>query len=65
MCDLYRSPSIARTMKCGRLRWAGHLAAKGETNAYNILAGKSLVKHSLVTYHFYIHSMKFEVVAVV
>jgi hypothetical protein len=39
--DLYSSPSIIRIMKSRRMRWAGHVARKGEKrNAYRLLAGK-------------------------
>jgi hypothetical protein len=39
--DLYSSPSIIRIMKAMRMRWAGHLARKGEKrNAYRLLLGK-------------------------
>jgi hypothetical protein len=38
---LYSSPSIIRTIKSRRLRWAGHVARMGEVrNAYNILVRK-------------------------
>ncbi|PNF32281.1 hypothetical protein B7P43_G16947, partial [Cryptotermes secundus] len=38
--NLYSSPSIIRMIKSKRIRWAGHVAQKGETNAYRILVGK-------------------------
>jgi hypothetical protein len=39
--DLYSSPSIIRTIKSRRMRWAGHVARVGEKrNAYMLLAGK-------------------------
>jgi hypothetical protein len=39
--DLYSSPSIIRVMKSRRMRWAGHVAQKGEKkNAYRLLVGK-------------------------
>jgi hypothetical protein len=39
--DLYSSPSIIRTMKSRRMRWAGHVARMGEKrNAYRLLVGK-------------------------
>jgi hypothetical protein len=39
--DLYSSPSIIRIMKSRKMRWAGHVARKGEKrNAYRLLAGK-------------------------
>jgi hypothetical protein len=38
---LYISPSIIRTIKLWRMRWAGHVARMGEKkNAYRILVGK-------------------------
>jgi hypothetical protein len=37
---LYSSPSIVRVIKARRMRWAGHVARKGEVRgAYNILVG--------------------------
>jgi hypothetical protein len=44
--DLYCSPSIIRTMRLRRMRWAGHVARMGwgrggeERNAYRLLMGK-------------------------
>jgi hypothetical protein len=39
--DLFSSPSIIRIIKSRRLRWAGHVARKGEKiNAYRSLVGK-------------------------
>jgi hypothetical protein len=39
--DLYSSPSIIRTIKSRRMRWAGHIARMGEKrNAYRLLVGK-------------------------
>jgi hypothetical protein len=39
--DLYSSPSIIRMIKLNRMRWAGHVARKGEKgNAYRLLVGK-------------------------
>jgi hypothetical protein len=36
--DLYSSPSIIRTIKSRRMRWAGHVAQMGEKrNAYKLL----------------------------
>jgi hypothetical protein len=36
--NLYCSPSIIRTIKSRRMRWAGHVARMGEkNNAYRIL----------------------------
>jgi hypothetical protein len=38
--DLYSSPSIIRTIKSRRMRWAGHVARLGEKrNAYRLLVG--------------------------
>jgi hypothetical protein len=39
--NLYSSPSIIRFIKSRRMRWAGHVALKGEKrNVYRILVGK-------------------------
>jgi hypothetical protein len=39
--SLYSSPSIIRIMKARRVRWAGHIARRGERrNAYRLLVGK-------------------------
>jgi hypothetical protein len=39
--NLYSSPSITRIIKSRRMRWAGHVARKGEKrNAYKLLVGK-------------------------
>jgi hypothetical protein len=38
--DLYSSPSIIRTMKTRRMRWAGHVARMEKRNAYRLLVGK-------------------------
>jgi hypothetical protein len=39
--NLYSSPNIIRIIKSRRMRWAGHLAHKGEKkNSYRIVAGK-------------------------
>jgi hypothetical protein len=39
--DLYLSPSIVRVIKSRRMRWAGHVARKGEKRgAYRILMGR-------------------------
>jgi hypothetical protein len=36
--DLYSSPSVIRLIKSRRMRWAGHVARKGEKrNAYRLL----------------------------
>jgi hypothetical protein len=38
---LYSSPDIIRVIKSRRLRWAGHVARKGERrDAYRVLVGK-------------------------
>jgi hypothetical protein len=45
---LYSSPSIIRTIKSRRMRWAGHVARMGEKrNAYRILVGKPEDKRQL------------------
>jgi hypothetical protein len=39
--NLYSSPNIIRMTKLRRMRWAGHVARKGEKmNAYRIMMGK-------------------------
>jgi hypothetical protein len=39
--NFYPSPSITRTTKSRRMRWAGYIARMGEKrNAYRILVGK-------------------------
>jgi len=39
--DLYCSPNIVRVIKSRRMRWAGHVARKGEERgAYRVLVGK-------------------------
>jgi hypothetical protein len=39
--NLYSSPRIIRVIKSRRMRWAGHVARRGEKrNAYRILVGK-------------------------
>jgi hypothetical protein len=46
--DLYSSPSIIRTIKSRRMRWAGHAAQMGEKrNACRLLAGKPEGKRQL------------------
>jgi hypothetical protein len=46
--NLYGSPSIIRTIKSRRMRWAGHVARMGEKrNAYRILVGKPEGKRPL------------------
>jgi hypothetical protein len=45
---MYSSPNIIRMMKSRRMRWAGHVARKGETrNAYRILVEKPEGKRPL------------------
>ena len=40
--DLYCSPNIVRVIKWRRMRWAGHVARKGEERVvYRVLVGKS------------------------
>jgi hypothetical protein len=38
--DLYSSPSIIRTLKVKRMRWAGHAARKEKRNVYRLLVEK-------------------------
>jgi hypothetical protein len=39
--NLYSSPSVIRTIKSRRMKWAGHVTRMGEKrNAYMILVGK-------------------------
>jgi hypothetical protein len=39
--DLYSSPSIIKIIKSRRMRWAEHVARRGEKkNAYRLLVGK-------------------------
>jgi hypothetical protein len=39
--NIYTSPNVIRVIKSRRMRWAGHLACRGEMrNAYRILVGK-------------------------
>jgi hypothetical protein len=46
--DLYSSPNIIRINKSRRIRWAGHVARKGEKrNAYRLLVGKPEGKRPL------------------
>jgi hypothetical protein len=46
--DLYSSPSIIRIIKSRRMRWAGHVALKGEKgNACRLLVGKPEGKRPL------------------
>jgi hypothetical protein len=46
--DLYCSPSIIRIIKTRRMRWAWHVARKGEKrNAYRLLLGKPEGKRSI------------------
>jgi hypothetical protein len=46
--DLYSSPSIIRMIKSRRMRWAGHVARRGEKrDAYRLLMGKPEGKRRL------------------
>jgi hypothetical protein len=46
--DLYSSPSIIRTIKSRRVKWAGHVARTGEKrNAYRLLVGQPEGKRPL------------------
>jgi hypothetical protein len=46
--DLYSSPSKIRIIKSRRMKWAGHVARKGEKkNAYRLLMRKPEGKRSL------------------
>jgi hypothetical protein len=46
--DLYSSPSIIRTIKSRRMRWAGHVARMGKKmNEYRLLVGKPEGKRPL------------------
>jgi hypothetical protein len=46
--DMYSSPSIIRTIKSKRMRWAGHVARIGEKrNAYRLLVAKPEGKRPL------------------
>jgi hypothetical protein len=46
--NFYSSPSIIRTIKSRRMRWAGNVARRGEMrNAYRIFVGKSEGKRPL------------------
>jgi hypothetical protein len=48
--DLYSSPSIIRIIKSRRMRWAGHIARKGEKrNAYRLFVGKPEGRRPLKT----------------
>jgi hypothetical protein len=45
---LYSSPNIIRIIKSRRMRWAGHVARRGEKrNAYRLLVGKPEGKRPL------------------
>jgi hypothetical protein len=46
--DVYSSSSIIRIIKSRRMRWAGHVARKGEKrNAYRLLVGNPEGKRPL------------------
>jgi hypothetical protein len=46
--NLYSSPNIIRMIKSRRIRWAGHVARRGETRtAYRIVVGKPEGKRPL------------------
>jgi hypothetical protein len=46
--DLYSLPNIVRVIKSRRMRWAGHVARKGEgRDVYGVLVGKSEGKKPL------------------
>jgi hypothetical protein len=46
--NLYSSPNIIWVIKSRRMRWAGHVACKGETKGlYRVLAGKPVGKRPL------------------
>jgi hypothetical protein len=48
LCNLYNSPNIIRVIKSRRMRWAGHVARRGEMrNAYRDLVGKHEEKRPL------------------
>ena len=45
---LYSSPNIVRVIKSRRMRWAGHVARKGEKRVvYSVLVGKPEGKRPL------------------
>ena len=47
--DIHSSPNIIRVIKCGRMRWAGHIACMPKkNNGYSVLAGKPEGKRSFV-----------------
>jgi hypothetical protein len=47
-CNLYSSPDIIRQVKSRRMRWAGHVARKGEERkVYKVLVGKPEGKRPL------------------
>jgi hypothetical protein len=48
--NLYSSPNIIRMIKSRRMRWAGHVARRGETrNAYRIWEGTARRKETTRT----------------
>ena len=48
LTDLFSSPNIVRVIKSRRMRWAGHVARKGERRGmYRVLVGKPEGKRPL------------------
>jgi hypothetical protein len=48
LCDLYSSPSIIRTIKSRRMKWADHVVQMGEKrNVYRLLVGRPEGKRPL------------------
>ena len=48
LTDLFSSPNIVRVIKSRRMRWAGHVARKGERRGmYRVLVGKPERKRPL------------------
>jgi hypothetical protein len=47
-CGLYSSPNIVRVIKSRRMRWAGHVAHRGEgRSVYRVLVGRPKGKRPL------------------
>jgi hypothetical protein len=44
---LYSSPRVIRMIKARRTKWAGHVARRGDRNAYRLLLGNSERKRPL------------------